>query len=333
MSTVTDIANLLDDKKHILIVQADNPDGDSVASSLALEQILHDLGKEPQMYCGVDIPKHLRHLSGWDRVEKDIPHTFDASIIVDCSSRSLLEIADNNGQLSWLLAKPVIILDHHDIKPTIDATINYNDAKSVATGEVIYNLAKELHWPLTKTAKNMIAISILSDSLGLMTEATTPRSIRIIADLVESGVSLPELDEARRETMRKSIDLVRYKGELLKRIEYLDNTSIATITIPWEEIEKYSSQYNPSILVLDDMRLTEGTKIAIAFKTYKDNRVTAKIRANYGYPIANQLAEHFGGGGHPYASGFKVIGKPFHELKSDTIKYASELLKRLEEEA
>ncbi len=333
MSTVTDIANLLDDKKHILIVQADNPDGDSVASSLALEQILHDLGKEPQMYCGVDIPKHLRHLPGWDRVEKDIPRTFDASIIVDCSSRSLLEIADNNGQLSWLLAKPVIILDHHDVKPTIDVTINHNDASAVATGEVIYNLTKELDWPLTKTAKNMIAVSILSDSLGLMTEATTPRSIRIIADLVESGVSLPELDEARRETMRKSVDLVRYKGKLLERIEYFDNTSIATITIPWEEIEKYSSQHNPSILVLDDMRLTEGTKIAIAFKTYKDNRVTAKIRANYGYPIAKELAEHFSAGGHPYASGFKVIGKPFHEIKSDTIKYASELLKRLEEEA
>ena len=333
MSTVTDIANLLDDKKHILIVQADNPDGDSVASSLALEQILHDLGKEPQMYCGVDIPKHLRHLPGWDRVEKDIPRTFDASIIVDCSSRSLLEIADNNGQLSWLLAKPVIILDHHDVKPTIDVTINHNDASAVATGEVIYNLTKELDWPLTKTAKNMIAVSILSDSLGLMTESTTPRSIRIIADLVESGVSLPELDEARRETMRKSVDLVRYKGKLLERIEYFDNTSIATITIPWEEIEKYSSQHNPSILVLDDMRLTEGTKIAIAFKTYKDNRVTAKIRANYGYPIAKELAEHFSAGGHPYASGFKVIGKPFHEIKSDTIKYASELLKRLEEEA
>lgn len=332
MSTPRDIATLLKDKKHILIVQADNPDGDSVASALALEQILHDLGKEPSLYCGVDIPKHLRHLPGWDRIEKDIPHNFDASIIVDCSSRGLLEIADSNGQLSWLLAKPLIILDHHDVESTIDATINYNDSSAVATGELIYNLAKELDWPLDLQARNMIAVSILSDSLGLMTDATTPQSIRIIADLVESGVKLSELDEARRQTMRKSVDLVRYKGELLQRIEYYDDNSVATITIPWEEIEKYSSHYNPSILVLDDMRLTEGTKIAIAFKTYKDNRVTAKIRANYGYPIAKELAEHFGAGGHPYASGFKVIGKPFNEVKSECIRVATELLTKYNQE-
>lgn len=74
------------------------------------------------------------------------------------------------------------------------------------------------------------------------------------------------------------------------------------------------------------MRLTEGTKIAIAFKTYPNDRVTAKIRCNYGNPIGKDLAEHFGGGGHPYASGFKVIGRPFNEVKSECISYAKELL-------
>src|SRR5690606_36984139 len=105
MSTVsrtTAIANILTKATHIVIVQADNPDGDSLASALALEQILHDLGKQPFLYCGIDIPKHLRHLPGWDRVEKDLPHNFDAAILVDCSSRNLLEVADNNGQLQWL---------------------------------------------------------------------------------------------------------------------------------------------------------------------------------------------------------------------------------------
>lgn len=326
MTQADDIANLLTDKKQVLIVQADNPDGDSLASALALEQILYDMGKEPIMYCAVDIPKHLRHLPGWDRVIKDIPHQFDASILVDCSSRSLLELAEKNGQLSWLLTKPMIIIDHHDIESTLDATINYNKSTAVATGEVIYDLAKELDWLLDINARNMIAVSILSDSLGLMTDATTPQSIRIIADLVESGVNLPELDEARRETMRKSVDLVRYKGELLQRVTFHDNNQIATVVIPWEEIEKYSAQYNPSILVLDDMRLTEDVKLAIAFKTYQGQRITAKIRCNYRYGIGKELAEHFGGGGHPYASGFKVTGKPYPQVIDECIAKATELL-------
>lgn len=320
------INDLINGAQHVVIVQADNPDGDSLASALALEQILHDLGKEPSMYCAVDMPKHLRHLPGWDRVVRDLPPQFDVSIVVDCSSRSLLEIADSNGQLSWLLAKPMLIIDHHDVELTLEPTIHYNKPHAVATGEVIYELAKLLDWPLDANALNMLAVSILSDSLGLMTTSTTPRSIRIIADLVEKGVSLPELEEARRQTMRKSVELVRYKGELLQRIDYHADNQIATVTIPWEEIEEYSSHYNPSILVMDDMRLTEGTKVAIAFKQYPTGRITAKIRCNYGYGIAKELAEHFGGGGHPYASGFKVTNKPFNELKVECITKATELL-------
>ncbi len=325
----TAIAELLSPANNIVIVQADNPDGDSLASALALEQILHDLGKQPSLYCGIDIPKHLRHLPGWDRVEKDLPQQFDLAILVDCSSRNLLEVAENNGQLSWLLAKPLIIIDHHDVSPTIDATVRHVDSKAVATGEIIYELALKLQWPLDIQAKNMITVSILSDSLGLMTEATTPRSIRIIAELVEGGVKLPELEEARRETMRKSQELVRYKGELLQRIEYFNDGAIATITIPWEEIESYSSQYNPSMLVIDDMRLTENTKLAIAFKTYLNGRVTAKIRANYSYGIAKELAEHFGGGGHPYASGFKITGRSLNDVKTECISVATQLLQQV----
>jgi nanoRNase/pAp phosphatase (c-di-AMP/oligoRNAs hydrolase) len=108
---------------------------------------------------------------------------------------------------------------------------------------------------------------------------------------------------------------------------------VAIITIPWKEIEQYSHEYNPSMLVLEDMRMTTGTHLAIAFKTYNNDRVTAKIRANQGYGIADKLAEHFGGGGHAYASGFKVQnGRPFEDIKAECIRVATELLSGLAKE-
>lgn len=324
-----DIAKIIGVAKSIVIIQGNNPDGDSLASSLSLEQILHDLGKQPHMYCGMAIPAHLRYLPGWDRVERDVPKSFDASIIVDCSAKTLLESADKSGQLAWIAAKPVIIIDHHDAPNTIDfANVVLNRPDAVSTGEVIYELAAQLDWGLEQNAMDMIAVSILADSLGLMSQATSARSIRIIADLVERGVDLPAIDNARRELMRKSVELVRYKAQLLQRIEYSQDNLIATVTIPWEEIEQYSNQYNPSMLVIDDMRLTDGVAVAIAFKEYRDKKVTGKIRANFGNPVAGKLAEHFGGGGHPYAAGFKVLdGRPLSEIKSEAIKVATGLLK------
>lgn len=326
----TKIGQIVNDANKIVIVQADNPDGDSLASALALEQILHELGKEPFLYCGVDIPTYLRYLPGWDRVNKDLPNKFDASIIVDCSTKTLLETADKRGQLSWLAAKPNIVLDHHTTEGNIDFSNVMLNTKAVSTGEMIYELAKDLGWQLNEVSRNMVVTSILSDSLGLTSEAVTARSIHIIGELVEAGVNLAKLEESRREMMRKSPELVRYKGELLKRIEYLENNRIAVITIPWEEIEKYSHAYNPTMLVIDDMRLTENTDVAIGFKLYSDGHITAKIRANLGKGIAHKIAEHFGGGGHPYASGFKVTdGRPFNEVKSECIKVTTELLDNL----
>jgi len=325
------IQKLIGGAHHIVILQADNPDGDSLGSALALEHILADLGKEPYLYCGVDVPSYLTYLEGWDRVSKDLPKQFDLSIIVDTSAASLFETLNTSTQKNWLHGKPCIVLDHHAVEATIPyATIICNQPV-VATGELIYELAQQLDWPLNLTAKQMIATAIMSDSLGLITEATSARSIHIIGELVEGGVSLATLEHARRLLMRKSPELVKYKGELLQRIEYHAHNRIATVWIPWREIEQYSPQYNPSMLVIDDMRMTTGVEVAISFKIYKDGKVTGKIRCNQGAPIAGDLAKHFGGGGHVYASGFKIQdGRPFNEIKSECIQFATELLNNLE---
>lgn len=321
------IKSIIDAAQTIVIMQADNPDGDSLGSALALEHILGDMGKQPVLYCGVDIPTYLRYVPGWDRVQKDIPRQFDAAIIVDTSAISLFGNLEKTGQKPWVAAKPTIILDHHNVTADIPFANVICNQPVVATGEIIYELSQQLTWPLNHEASQMLAISILSDSLGLMSEATTARSIHIIAELAEKGVKLAELDEKRRAMYRKKPELVHYKGQLLQRIAYHADDRIATVTIPWEEIERYSNEYNPSMLVIDDMRLTENTEVVIAFKTYNDGKVTAKIRCNLGHGIAGKLAEHFGGGGHIYASGFKVTdGRPFEQIQSECIAEAVRLL-------
>jgi phosphoesterase RecJ-like protein len=198
---------------------------------------------------------------------------------------------------------------------------------AVSTGEIIYELAKQLNWPLNIEAKSMIAVSILSDSLGLVSEATSARSIHIIAELVEGGVKLAQLDHDRKKLMRKSPEILNYKGKLLNRIEYYADNRVAMVVIPWEEIEKYSPYYNPSMLVLDEMRLVEGVDVAIAIKHYPDGKITGKIRTNYGKDIAGDLAVHFGGGGHPYASGFKLTkSESLQTVKDECVAVATRLL-------
>ncbi len=321
------IADLIGQSPRIVVVQADNPDVDSLASSLALESILEKQGKKVSLYCGVDLPSYLSYVPGWDRVSSELPKQFDLSIIVDTASLALLKQLEKSGELSWLAAKPSIVIDHHGTKPTLGFPKIICNQTASATTEVLYELAHQLDWQLDDTSRDMIAIGILSDSLGLMSGSTTARTIHIIGELVEAGVNLPELDEARRATMRKEPELVHYKGRLLQRVEFHDDNRIVTLSIPWEEIEQFSPLYNPPMLVLDDMRLVKGADVAVVFKIYKDGKITGKIRSNFGRPIADKLAEHFGGGGHPYAAGFKLEdGRGYDEVLAETIKTAREIL-------
>lgn len=321
-----EIKELVNKARKILIIQPDNPDGDSLGSSLALEEILGNLGKDVVMVCGMEIPVYLSYLAGWDRVIYDPPTHFDLSIVVDTSSLSLLENLTKQVKISALRSKPMIVVDHHSSPETIDfATIMLKE-EAASTTQVIYELSKQLSWDIPQAAKIALTAGILSDTLGLTSSSTTARTVFILAELVSSGVSLSALENARRDFQRKSPELVHYKGQLLERIEYFNDNRLALLTIPWPEIERYSPQYNPSVLALEDMRLTTGTIVAVALKIYPDGKVTGKIRCNYGYPIAAKLAEAFGGGGHDYASGFKLQNNPnLEDLKNKLIVKSREL--------
>ena len=174
----------------------------------------------------------------------------------------------------------------------------------VATGELIYNLAQHAQWAINPQAAENLLIAIMSDSLGLTTQNTTADSIQTVAELTRLGASNAAIEVRRRDFMKKAPEILSYKGRLIERIEYMLDGRLALIHIPWGEIQEYSDQYNPSMLVLDEMRLVEGVDVAIAIKTYPDGKLTGKIRSNV--PIAAMIAGYFGGGGHAYAAGWRM---------------------------
>lgn len=293
------------DARHIIVIQAENPDGDSLGSSLALEEILGDLGKKVTLYCPVEIPKYLRYVNGWDRIVGTFDTSADLAIILDTSADVLLgKVLETPGVRSFLETHPVVVVDHHVTASTLSFPHTMVDGDAVATSEIIFGISEEAGWAMNSQAAEHMLVALLSDSLGLSTQNVKPETYRLAARLTELGAHVATIEERRREYMKKSPEILRYKGELLARIEYLLDGKLAVVHIPWEEIQAYSDQYNPSVLVLDEMRLVEGVEVAVAIKTYPDGKLTGKLRSNM--PISETIAGYFGGGGHPYASGFRV---------------------------
>lgn len=321
----------IDDASKIIIIQAENPDGDSLGSSLALEEILGGAGKDIIMYCPVEIPKYLRYFNGWDRVVSEFDASADMAIIVDTSADILLsKVLDTPGVRSYLESHTVVVVDHHTTKSTLSFEHIPVFEDAVSSSEVLYRLAVEAGWEIDSQAAEHLLAAQLADSLGLSIQTVTPESYRIAGELTKLGAHVATIEERRRDFMKKSPEILSYKGRLIGRIEYFLEGKLATVHIPWEDIQAYSDQYNPSVLVLDEMRLVEGVEVAVAIKTYPDGKATGKLRSNI--PVSETIASYFGGGGHPYAAGFRVY-ESYDQLMQELISATDKALKEHDEAA
>lgn len=296
---------LINNSKKILIIQAENPDGDSLGSSLALEEILGDLGKDIILYCPVEIPKYLHYINGWDRVISQFDASADMAIIVDTTADVLLtKTLDTPGARHFLESHPVLVIDHHKTDSNLNFETTLLTEDTVACTDIIYKLSIDADWKINPQAAENMLIASMSDSLGFTTQNVSAQTFTIAGKLTELGANSSKVESRRREFMKKSPEILKYKGKLIERIEYFLDGKLALIRIPFEEIQTYSDKYNPSMLVLDEMRLVEGVELGVAIKTYPDGRLTGKLRSNL--PISATVAGFFGGGGHEYAAGFRV---------------------------
>lgn len=318
-------SEFLQDKDKICVIQAENPDGDSMGSAVALDYLLAD--KEVTLYCPVDVPKYLRYFPDWSRVTNEFGYKADGYIIVDTAAEVLLsKLLDDTAIRNRLYNAPVLVLDHHETEDDLNFPHEAIIEVLPSCTELIYKICKAENIEIEKQAAEAIFQGLLSDTLGLTSSSVTADTFEVAADLMRLGANITDLEEKRREFMKKSPRILDYKAELIRRIEYSLDGELATVHIPWEDIQEYSDEYNPNVLILEEMRLVEGVRVAVAVKTYPDGKVTGKIRTSYDAPIAEKIAGYFGGGGHPQAAGFRTYDTTYEEVVRDLVKIVPELM-------
>ncbi len=318
-------SEFLNGKNRICIIQAENPDGDSLGSAISLDYLLE--GKEVSLYCPVDIPKYLHYFKDWSRVTNEFDFRADGYIIVDTAAAILLsKLLDDSAIKNCLYTKPVFVLDHHETADDLDFPHESIIEVLPSCTNLIYKIATAENITINKDAAEAVFQGLLSDTLGLTSSSVTAETFEVAAALSKLGANVSELEEARREFMKKSPRILDYKADLIKRIEYSLDGTLATVHIPWDDIREYSDEYNPNVLILEEMRLVEGVQVAVAIKTYPDGKVTGKIRTSTDAPIAEKIAGYFGGGGHPFAAGFRTYDTTYEDVVRDLVNIVPQFI-------
>ncbi len=316
----------LSEKKKTVIVYHARPDADAVGSAFALRELMRLMGVPTLCVCADEVPERLKFLSedyqGSVVPDEGIALGHERAISVDSAAPSQL------GAMFERLRKDVdIMIDHH--KSGTPYADNYIDPTSAATGEIIYEIAKRLVEKgrisaIPPKVLECIYAAISSDTGGFRFANVTPKTHKIAAELLESGVQAASINHKLFEC--KSAKQMAAEAEAARRMRVFADGRVASVSIPYMTKYAMALEDNDLETVIDIPRSLEGVEIAFCVKQPDDKPIfRVSMRSSVDFDVS-AICKKFGGGGHVRAAGCTVEAADADE--AETI-IAAEILKQL----
>ncbi|MBE7026066.1 MAG: bifunctional oligoribonuclease/PAP phosphatase NrnA [Ruminococcaceae bacterium] len=294
-----------------------NPDSDAMGSCYAIKYALESMGKCAVVYTGESLPKHLEFL-GAEYSVFDKAQEYDACLCIDCGD--IGRIGDRKAFMD--LSKLSINVDHHYANSCF-ADMNYVDASACSAGEICYELINLLGVEITKECAFYLYSAICADTGGFRFSNTTPKALRIAADLLECGIDVAKINKALFDT--QSFDQMRLKGEIAKEVALYADGFVGVACVTKDMLSRYGISEKDIDNIVDIARSVEGVEVAVSIKEGSE-LVKVSLRSNE-YIDVSKIAAKFGGGGHVRASGF-VMSEDFETAKQ---KIIDEVIKTVKE--
>ncbi|MEX0748596.1 MAG: DHH family phosphoesterase [Candidatus Saccharimonadales bacterium] len=316
---------LLDEASHVVVMQAEHIDADSLGSSLGLEAALTKLGKQVTLYCHDEVPSYLKHFPGQDRVTQNLPGKYDLAILVDSSTHSQIERTWSEHKAA-LSRRPFVCIDHH-----VSTNNQINGANVLlllddtagASGQQVVELAQHYGWELDAEAAYVLAAAIKSDTVNLSTRYTSAATFRAMAYLVEQGVDLEELRLNVEKVSSIPATQLHLRAEVLARTSFFKDNQIAVTYFTAEEYKLLSEDKLLIERTKHELRTLQEVEIAVVI-TERKGYSNASMRANVG--VARLTAEHFGGGGHDKAASCRFENATHTEVTEAIVPVIERLL-------
>jgi len=294
---------------NILIIPHIDPDPDTLGSCLGLKYIFEKLGKTAYIVCSDNANERV---CGYFNVapEIDLTHVkssgFTPDYVICVDAAALSQIGDYKKYYSDDITQNKIdlVIDHHYTN-SFYGKETYLDEKASATGEIIFDLAKELDIDITQDFAKNIYCAIICDSGAFRYSSTTPKTMITAAELMSTGFDFAKLNRLifqNKTTTEMAIERLAYNS-----LKFYGDGKIAGITIT-KEIKKAAGLENVEIEGINEIpRNIKGVEVGFVIKeasTAETGIFNISLRSN-DYVNVAQIASCFGGGGHPRAAGCK----------------------------
>ncbi len=293
--------NLIKSSSNILIATHENPDGDALASSCFMAEILSLINKKYSLYCHSEISHQYGFLHHIEEFKNDCGDSdFDAVIILDCGSPERAKL-----EKKFLIresGKTIIEIDHHPkIKNFADLEIR--DSSAAATAEILYFFAKANKIKINKNMANCVLTGIMTDTGNFLYPSTSPETVNIASEMLASGASFPRIIE---NTWRnKSIASMKIWGKAMSRLKINKEYNLG-----WTILENEGAAVEEELEgIAGFLSNLSGVHGIMILRQMPDGRIKGSLRSAKKNMDISKLAIALGGGGHTKAAGFMIEGK------------------------
>jgi phosphoesterase RecJ-like protein len=297
---INDVTEALVRHRRFLLTSHYNPDGDNIASQLALASILRSLNKQVAIVDQDPVPGRYRFLPGWESISNQIvPQNASCAVVLDCAN------IDRIGKAADIITPAtmeLVNIDHH-VSNTLYGHFHYVDPEASSTSELILRLAQKLRVKPTPEQAQIILTGMMSDTGGFRYASTSADTLRAAGLLSDYGAKIAEV--AEQLYYQQPINQLKILGELLSRLKTGAKGQLAYMSLTQELINKYQFDLSESEEFVKYALAVKGAEVAILFKEQGDGIIRVSFRAK-GRVDVNQLAGKFGGGGHISAAGARL---------------------------
>jgi phosphoesterase RecJ-like protein len=320
------LSNLFSSTSNIVLISHINPDGDAIGSQIALYQFLTSKGKSVSMMTPNYLQEFLKWLEGSDQINifirdrrncRELIKAADLIVMLDFNQPNRMGEAEEF--ITESSARKVLI-DHH-LDPISFADLTISESSMCSTSELVHELICELNGGIfiNKPYAEALYTGIITDTGNFEHGSYTARTLRIVADLLETGIEKEKVLNLIYNNF--SADRLRLQGYALNtRMVVLPDLKSAYIFLTKEDLKEYQHVKGDTEGFVNMPLSIKGIFFSTLF-IEKDGFIKLSFRSKGTFPSNEIAAQYFSGGGHMNASGGE-----YYDTLDNTIEYFLKIL-------
>lgn len=292
--------NAITSGQRFLVAAHEGPDGDAMASTLALVNALREMGKEAVAYNVDGVPEKFMFLPGAETVISSLSDSdhFDVIFVLDVGEL-------RRAQLDARRRADVLInVDHHPFSEDF-GDIYLVDDKASATAAMLYRVLKQCDYTFSENVALCIYTAILSDTGSFRYSSADPEAFAVAGEMVAVGVDPWFVAGGLYES--QEVERLQLLGLSLSTLRVSTCGRCAAMTVMQQMLNDVGVGAEFADSFVNYPRSINGVEVALFFRQLEGDSFKLGMRSK-GTVDVGALARELGGGGHHNAAGAVLNG-------------------------